>query len=64
MICCYQEVKKVRMKKMKKNDSPVSCVRKVDEDPEDELDKPGTTIGTKFSVLQIILIPSLMRWRF
>ena len=23
-------------------------VRKVDEDPEDELDKPGTTIGTKF----------------
>ena len=26
-------------------------VRKVDEDPEDELDKPGTTIGTKFSVL-------------
>ena len=26
--------------------------RKVDEDPEDELDKPGTTTGTKFSVLQ------------
>ena len=34
-------------------------VGKVDEDPEDELDKPGTTIGTKFSVLQIIRIPSL-----
>ena len=33
-------------------------VRKVDEDPEDELGKPGTTIGTKFSVLQIIRIPS------
>ena len=47
---------------MKKNDSPVFMdVRKVDEDPEDELDKPGTTIGTKFSVLQIIRIPSLMR---
>ena len=29
----------------------LSCfigVLKVDEDPEDELDKPGTTIGTKF----------------
>ena len=26
-----------------------------------ELDKPDTTIGTKFSVLQIIRIPSLMR---
>ena len=39
----------------------LSCfmdVRKVDEDPEDELDKPGTTIGTKFSVLQIVRIPS------
>ena len=33
-------------------------VRKVDEDAEKELDKPGTTIGTKFSVLQIIRIPS------
>ena len=32
-------------------------VLKVDEDPEDELDKPGTTIGTKFSVLQGIRIP-------
>ena len=39
----------------------LSCfidVRKVDEDPENELDKPGTTIGTKFSVLQIVRIPS------
>ena len=38
----------------------LSCfigVRKVDEDPEDELDKPGTTIRTKFSVLQSIRIP-------
>ena len=45
----------------------LSCfmdVRKIDEDPEDELDKPGTTIGTKFSVLQIIRIPSLMRCGF
>ena len=32
-------------------------VLEVDEDPEDELDKPGTTIGTKFSVLQGIRIP-------
>ena len=40
------------------------CVRKVDEDAEEELDKPGTTIGTKFSVLQIIRIPSLMRCGF
>ena len=39
-------------------------VLKVDEDPEDELDKPGTTIGTKFSVLQMILIPFLMRCGF
>ena len=39
----------------------LSCfigVRKVDEDAEDEPDKPWTTIGTKFSVLQIIQIPS------
>ena len=39
----------------------LSCfigVREVDEDPDDELDKAGTTIGTKFSVLQIIRIPS------
>ena len=39
-------------------------VRKVDEDPEDELDEPGTTIGTKFSVLQGIRIPFLMRCGF
>ena len=39
----------------------LSCfrgVRKVDEDAEEELDKPGTTIGTKFSVLHCIGIPS------
>ena len=38
----------------------LSCfigVLEVDEDPEDELDKPGTTIGTKFSVLYGIRIP-------
>ena len=47
---------------MMKNDSPVpKGVLEVDEDPEEELDKPGTTIGTKFSVLQIIRIPFLMR---
>ena len=39
-------------------------VRKVDEDAEEELDKPGTTIGKKFSVSQIIRIPSLMRCGF
>ena len=45
----------------------LSCfmsVLEVDEDAEDELDKPGTTIGTKFSVLQIIRIPFLMRCGF
>ena len=45
----------------------LSCfkgVREVDEDAEEENDKPGTTIGTKFSVLQIIRIPSLMRCGF
>ena len=45
----------------------LSCfinVREVDEDAEEELDKPGTTIGTKFSVLQIIRIPSIMRCGF
>ena len=47
----------------------LSCfigVREVDgSDPEDELaDKPATAIGTKFSVLQIIRIPSLMRCGF
>ena len=39
----------------------LSCftsVREDDEDVEEELVKPGTTIGTKFSVLQIIRIPS------
>ena len=39
-------------------------VRNVDEDPEDELDKPGNTIETKFSALQLIRIPSLMRCGF
>ena len=42
----------------------LSCfigVRKVDEDAEEELDNLGTTIGTKFCVLQIIRIPFLMR---
>ena len=49
----------------KKNDSPVlKGVRKDDEDVEEELVKPGTTIGTKFSVVQIIRIPSLMRCGF
>ena len=45
----------------------LSCfigVREDDEDAEEEPDKPGTTIGTKFSVLQIIRIPSLMRCGF
>ena len=39
----------------------LSCfigVREVDEDAEEELDKPGITIGTKFSVLQIFLTES------
>ena len=38
----------------------LSCfegVFKVDDDPDDELDTPGTTTGTKFSVLQGIRIP-------
>ena len=42
----------------------LSCfigVLEVDEDPEDELDTPGTTIGTKFSVLQSVRIPSVMK---
>ena len=45
----------------------LSCfigVREVDEDAEEELAKSGTTIRTKFSVLQIIRIPSLMRCGF
>ena len=50
---------------MMKNDSPCFIgVLEVDEDPEEELVKPGTTIGTKFSVLQIIRIPFLMRCGF
>ena len=40
------------------------CVPEVDEDAEDELDKPGTTMGTKSSKLQIVRIPSLMRCGF
>ena len=39
-------------------------VREIDEDAEEELDKPGTTIGTNFSVLQIIRIPFLMKCCF
>ena len=47
------------------DDSPVFMgVRKDDEDVKEELVKPGTMIGTKFSVLQIIRIPSLMRCGF
>ena len=43
----------------------LESVLEVDEsDPEDELDKPGTTTGTKFSVLQGIWIPFLMRCYF
>ena len=45
----------------------LSCFKDVfvvDDDPEDELDEPGTTIGTKFSVLHIIRIPFLMRCGF
>ena len=45
----------------------LSCfigVRKDDEDVEEELDKSGATIGTKFSVLQIIRIPSSMKCGF
>ena len=49
----------------KKSDSPVFIgVRKDDEDVEEELVKPGTIIGTKFSVLQIIRIPFLTRCGF
>ena len=43
---------------MLSNDSRLESVLKVDEsDPEDELDKPGTTTRTNFSVLQGIRIP-------
>ena len=51
----------------KDDEERLSCfigVFEVDDDPEDELDKPGTTIGTKFSVLQGIRTPSLMRCGF
>ena len=46
--------------------SSLESVLEVDRsDPEDELaDKPGTTIGTKFSVLHCIRIPFLMRCGF
>ena len=40
------------------------CLEVDESDPEDEFDKPGTTIGTKFSVLQGIRIPFLMRFGF
>ena len=42
----------------------LESVLEVDEDPEDELDKPGTTMGTKFSVLHCIRIPFQMRCGF
>ena len=44
--------------------SRFKCVREDDEDVEEELDKPGTTIGTKFSVLHIIRISSEKRCVF
>ena len=50
---------------MLSNDSLVLKVSfDVNEDLEDELDKPGTATGTKFSVLQIIRIPISMRCGF
>ena len=50
---------------MMRNDSPVSKVSlKLMKIQRTKLDKPGTTIGTKFSVLQIIRIPCLMRCGF
>ena len=47
----------------------ISCLEGVMDVEEGNLEeelvgKPGTTIGTKFSVLQIIRIPSLMRCGF
>ena len=45
----------------------LSCfigVREDDEEAEEELDKPGTTMGTKFSVLHIIRIPFEKRCGF
>ena len=57
--------------------SPLSCLStlsldtvedvmggEVDEFEEELVDKPGTTIGTKFSVLHRIRIPFLMRFGF
>ena len=49
------------------DEEELSCflgVREDDEDVEEELVKSGTTFGTKFSVLQIIRIPSVMRCGF
>ena len=49
------------------NEEWLSCfigVLEVDEDPEEELDKSGATIGTKFSVSQIDRMSSLMRYCF
>ena len=55
----------MKMKKMMRNDSRCFIgVLEVDEDPEDELDNPGTTIGTKFSVLHCVRIQFLMRCGF
>ena len=53
------EVMKTSLKNMWNNDSPVLKVslKLTKSDPEDEFDKPGTTIGTKFSVLHCIRIP-------
>ena len=43
---------------------PESVLEVDESDLEDEFDKPGTTIGTKFSVLHCIRIPFLMRCGF
>ena len=46
-------MKKTKLKKMTRNDSPVSKVSlKLMKIQRTNLTKPGTTIGTKFSVLQ------------
>ena len=58
---------KTSLKKMLSNDSPLlESVLEVEEpDPEDEfVEKPRTTIRTKFSVLQCVRIPFLMRCGF
>ena len=50
---------------MLSNDSRLESVLEADEsDLEDEFDKPGTKIGTKFSVLQRIQNPVFMRCGF